>query len=198
MCYIWIHDWNIAICLFRYPLISRLTSRVLASKGWPSISEGSSSIRNRYSHRLSSDWDPTFARCLQCRCQLNFGLLCTLVSHRFRNDCSHSVPKSSSNTDVKLNKISCEFTQNKVPPHPEFITHCLLLICRLAGVLKRCVRSHLRLLSWFTYAPTVYAVGLTEEDMNKPQVTLINRKSSKSIIALITLVDWHIAHLVGG
>ncbi len=45
--------------------------------------------------------------------------------------------------------------------------------------------------------PTVYAVGLTEEDMNKPQVKFLTVWATYHELMLSLPEDRHLAHLVG-
>ena len=77
-----------------------------------------------------------------------------------------------------LNKISCQLTQNKVIRCATFPSYSLQPMFRFEVVHRQCVSqtgsSKFEYLSDQTFlsTPPVYAVGLDEDDMNKPQVHL--------------------------
>ena len=90
---------------------------------------------------------------------------------------SHTVPKLTA-INTKLNKISCQLTQNIVCIDIILVSAVDLLTrkTRPKVVLRLCVsvlvqiiiKSHSIVNLFWT---SVYAVGLTEEDMDKPQVS---------------------------
>lgn len=120
---------------------------------------------------------------LKCSYSIDSGQFPFMPSDFWFYYTSHSIPKPFSQPAI-LNRISCQITQNKVCIITSSPGHDIDILARFEEAHRQCVRRVLHRHTWLSsvFFPQVYAVGLEEKDMNKPQVNLLDNPASRRVV----------------